>query len=43
LPLNDGTITLERSPAVVAETVVAASSALVPFHAGETLDWRLVA
>ena len=42
LPVNDGTITLERSPAQVPETISAAGSALVPFHAGETLPWRLI-
>ena len=42
LPVNDGTITLERSSALVPETISAAGSALVPFHAGETLPWRLV-
>jgi dihydroorotase len=38
LPLNDGTVTLERTPQTVPEHV----DALVPFHAGETLNWRLV-
>lgn len=42
LPVNEGTITLERSSALVPETISAAGSALVPFHAGETLPWRLV-
>jgi dihydroorotase len=37
LPLNHGTITLERAP----HQVPAAIDALVPFHAGETLGWRL--
>ena len=37
LPLNDGTVTLEK-----AEVQVPASIAgVVPFHAGETLGWRL--
>jgi len=43
LPLNEGTVTLERSSCQVAEAVAAASSSLVPFHAGETLAWRVVA
>ena len=37
LPLNDGTITLERADVKVPECV----EAIVPFHAGETLRWRL--
>ncbi len=42
LPVNDGTITLERAPVRVPESIAAAGSALVPFHAGEDLPWRLV-
>ena len=42
LPVNEGTITLERAPTAVPDTIPAAGSALVPFHAGETLPWRLV-
>ena len=38
LPLNEGTVTLERAETAVPETV----GELVPFHAGETLGWRLV-
>jgi dihydroorotase len=46
LPLNDGTITLERQPLEVPGRLHlndAAGTAveLVPFHAGETLPWRL--
>jgi dihydroorotase len=37
LPLNDGTLTLERSDQTVPSTI----DGLVPFHAGETLRWRL--
>ena len=36
LPLNEGTVTLERTSQQVPETV----DGLVPFHAGETLGWR---
>ena len=36
LPLNEGTVTLERAEHHVPETV----EGLVPFHAGETLRWR---
>ncbi len=41
LPLNEGTVTLTRAPTNVPETLPAAGTALVPFHAGETLPWRL--
>ncbi len=37
LPLNDETITLERTEITVPDEV----DGLVPFHAGETLRWRL--
>jgi len=37
LPLNQGTVTLERAEQPVPEAV----EGLVPFHAGETLRWRL--
>lgn len=36
LPLNEGTVTLERVDVEVPETV----EGVVPFHAGETLRWR---
>jgi dihydroorotase len=39
LPLNAGTVTLERAPHQVPEEV----SGLVPFLAGETLAWAVVA
>jgi dihydroorotase len=42
LPLNEGRVTLERASVTVPETVAAAGSALVPFHAGEVLGWRMV-
>ena len=37
LPRNEGTVTLERA----AVTVPAEIDGVVPFHAGETLGWRL--
>ena len=37
LPLNDGTLMLERAPVDVPAEI----SGLVPFHAGEMLGWRL--
>jgi len=36
LPLNEGTVTLERAPSEVPQEV----AGVVPFHAGETLGWR---
>ena len=36
LPLNEGTVTLERVEQIVPDEV----DRLVPFHAGETLKWR---
>ncbi len=38
LPLNQGTVTLERGATPVPERI----GDVVPFHAGETLGWRLV-
>lgn len=37
LPVNEETVTLERSETIVPDEV----EGLVPFHAGETLPWRL--
>ena len=36
LPLNDGTVTVERAPCEVPPQI----AGVVPFHAGETLGWR---
>jgi dihydroorotase len=41
LPLNTGTITLERGETCVPDRIDAAGAELVPFHAGEALGWRL--
>jgi dihydroorotase len=41
LPLNEDRIMLERGEVHVPAQVPAAGSAIVPFHAGETLRWRL--
>jgi dihydroorotase len=38
LPLNEGTVTLEKAEAHVPEEI----ASVVPFHAGETLRWRFV-
>ena len=43
LALNEGQVTLERTPVDVPESLPAAGSRIVPFRAGETLPWRLVA
>ena len=37
LPLNDGTVTLERAVSAVPQRV----AGIVPFHAGERLEWRV--
>lgn len=42
MPVNEGTISLERGEVTVPEEVDAGGTAIVPFHAGETLGWRLV-
>lgn len=41
LPLNEGTITLERGGVDVPEEIDANGAAIVPFHAGTRLPWRL--
>jgi dihydroorotase len=40
LPLNTGTVVLERAPSVVPATLTTPASPIVPFHAGEALAWR---
>lgn len=42
LALNEGTITLERSSSEVPLTYGRGVETVVPFHAGETLAWRLI-
>jgi len=39
LPLNDGTVTIERAEVQVPDEI----SGIVPFHAGELLHWRMLA
>jgi dihydroorotase len=39
LPVNDGTVSLERAAVEVPEEI----EGIVPFHAGETLKWRFAA
>jgi dihydroorotase len=41
LPLNEGTVTLERTPVKVPERIGGSDADLVPFHAGEMLNWKL--
>lgn len=41
LPVNDGTVTLEKVPVDVPDTVDGGDAEIVPFHAGERLNWRL--
>jgi len=41
LPLNEGSVTLERAEVQVPERIESNGIELVPFHAGETLGWRL--
>ncbi len=43
LPLNEGTVTLERVDHAIPDEIVDGDIRLVPFHAGETLGWRLSA
>lgn len=42
LPVNVGHVTLERKGGLVPETIAAEGSHVVPFHAGETMAWRVV-
>ncbi len=42
LPLNEGLVVLERSGAVVPDRIAAGRAEIVPFHAGERLEWRFL-
>ena len=42
LPLNEGTVTLERGGLVVPERLEVGGTGVVPFRAGETLGWWMV-
>lgn len=42
LPMNEASVTLERKPVSVPETVDANGTPIVPFHAGEEIGWRFV-
>jgi dihydroorotase len=41
LPVNEGTVTLVRKPKVVPAICGTGETAVVPYHAGETLAWSL--
>ncbi|WP_299191880.1 dihydroorotase [uncultured Erythrobacter sp.] len=41
LPVNDEEITLERAEVQVPETLALAGEEIVPWHAGQTLGWRI--
>jgi dihydroorotase len=41
MPANESTITLEKAPVEVPEVLDCNGTLIVPFHAGETLGWRL--
>lgn len=43
LPLNKGTITLQKGLVTVPAEVPGGAASVVPFHAGKTLSWRLAA
>lgn len=42
LPLNSATVTLERAEQRVPDQIGEGETAVVPFHAGETIAWRLL-
>jgi dihydroorotase len=42
LPVNDTTVTLERTPVAVPASLKYQDSEIIPFHAGETLGWRFI-
>ena len=41
LPVNEETVTLEKAPVEIPAEVDGGEAEIVPFHAGETLNWRL--
>lgn len=42
LPLNEGSVTLRRSATTVPESLQAGGATIVPFHAGQKLNWQIV-
>jgi len=43
LPVNEGSVTLERTETAIPNSIEADGIELVPFHAGEYLGWRVLA
>ena len=43
LPVNEGTVTLERRSMEVPERLPLIDTEIVPFHAGATLGWSVTA
>ncbi len=41
LPINEGKITLERRKTIVPESLKVIDTEIIPFHAGETLEWGI--
>ncbi|MEP2100968.1 MAG: dihydroorotase [Parasphingorhabdus sp.] len=41
LPLNEGTVTLQRSAITVPDSIEAGGATIVPFHAGQELRWQI--
>ena len=41
LPANEEMVTLEKAPVEVPAEVDGGEAEIVPFHAGETLSWRM--
>jgi dihydroorotase len=42
LPVNEGTVTLGRSEALVPAEIDANGTSIVPFHAGEAMSWKIL-
>jgi dihydroorotase len=42
LPLNSGTITLERTDIIASQEIAAVDKVIVPFHAGDRLGWTIL-
>ncbi|WP_347304419.1 dihydroorotase [Croceibacterium sp. TMG7-5b_MA50] len=42
LPVNEDSVTLERSEVVVPGEIDAHGTTIVPFHAGETMGWKIL-
>jgi len=40
LPLNEGTVTLDRISTAVPDTLGAGATSIIPFHAGKTIAWQ---